>query len=122
MTWRYEQSTGILTRDGVYFCRGYSGHGVGKNNPNMETVPNIGPIPKGKWKLTAMTDTQEHGPRVIRLRAVPGTATTYGRDGFLIHGDSIAAPGEASQGCIIIGRFHRELMWNTKDVDLEVVA
>lgn len=121
MTWRYEQASGNLSRDGIFLCRGYAGHGVGKNNPDMQTVHDVGPIPRGRWRMTAMLDTPEHGPRVIRLRAEEGTVT-FGRDGFLIHGDSIAAPGEASHGCIIIGRIQREQVWRTQDTALEVVA
>lgn len=121
MTWRYRQSTGELSRDGIFFARGYAGYGEGKNNPAMQTVHDIGPIPTGKWRMTAMMDLPANGPRCIRLAPMEGTQT-WGRDGFLIHGDSLARPGMASHGCIVIGRTQRELMWMTEDRVLEVVA
>jgi Protein of unknown function (DUF2778) len=31
-----------------------------------------------------------------------------GRSGFLIHGDSVSHPGDASDGCIILSRAERE--------------
>jgi hypothetical protein len=37
----------------------------------------------------------------MRLTPFPGTQT-YGRDGFLIHGDNVLH--DASQGCIILDR------------------
>ncbi len=118
--WRYEQSTGNLSRDGIFFTRGYSGFESGKNNPAMQTVHDVGPIPVGRWILGAIMDSPSHGPRCIRLSPAEGT-NTWGRDGFLIHGDSLARPGKASHGCIIIGRVQREQMWGTKDHILEVV-
>ena len=121
MTWRYSQATGELSRDGIFLCRGYAGFEEGKNNPAMQTVHDVGPIPQGRWTMTAMMDLPANGPRCIRLRPKEGTLT-WGRDGFLIHGDSAAAPGRASHGCIIIGRLQRELVWNTQDRELEVVA
>jgi hypothetical protein len=118
--WRYVQSTGEMLRDGIFLSRGYSGFENGKNNPAMCSVHDIGPIPSGKWKMTMIFDHPARGPRCIRLDPAEGTVT-FGRDGFLIHGDSISNPGNASQGCIIMGRVQRELIWGTKDTDLEVV-
>jgi hypothetical protein len=121
VTWRYSQSTGELSRDGIFLCRGYAGHGPGLNNPEMESVHDIGPIPKGTYRMVAMVDSPTIGPRAIMLVPEEGTQT-YGRDSFRIHGDSLAAPGakDASHGCIVAGRIHRELIWGTKDNVLEV--
>jgi len=47
--------------------------------------------------------------------------STFGRDGFLIHGDSVRHPGDASEGCIILPRRFRERIWTSEDTDLEVV-
>ena len=48
-------------------------------------------------------------PSPFSLRLTPDPANDMcGRDGFLIHGDSIAHPGTASQGCIILNRLQRE--------------
>ena len=122
--WTYSQTSGAF-RGGVgttvIVSRGYSGAGEGKNNPMLQAKPNVGPIPQGRWTITAIFDSAAHGPRCLRLAANPGTVT-FGRDGFLIHGDSMARPGEASQGCIILPRSVREYVWQSGDRHLEVTA
>jgi len=121
-SWTYSQKTGELQQDGQSVATGYSGSGPGKNNPEMQTVHNVGPIPQGDWTISGPpTNTAEHGPYVLRLN--PDTATeTFGRSGFLMHGDSKTAPGMASQGCVILPREVREKVWQSGDRDLEVVA
>jgi hypothetical protein len=46
----------------------------------------------------------------------------FGRDGFLIHGDSVEHPGTASHGCIIMSRAIREAIAQSDDHELNVVA
>lgn len=99
----------------------YSGHGEGKNNPEMVSVPNVGPIPPGKYRYGKAQDTEQHGPLVLPLTPLPGT-DTFGRSGFLIHGDSISHPGEASRGCIIAPHLLRLAMNASQDRILEVIA
>lgn len=112
----------MLDKDGVLVARNvYSGFGEGKNNPAMESVHDVGPIPEGLWKISGPPqDTETHGPYVLALYPQKGTET-YGRSGFLIHGDSIAAPGTASHGCIICDRRTRSAIWQSADYDLTVV-
>jgi hypothetical protein len=43
--WTYAQKTGELQQDGKNVATGYSGAGPGKNNPEMENIRNVGPIP-----------------------------------------------------------------------------
>lgn len=118
----YSQSTGKLCRNCEYLATGYSGKGEGKNNPAYQQVPDVGPIPQGNWKIVSLTiPNTPHGPYVLRLEPAPGTKL-FGRDGFLIHGDSIQHPGEASEGCIIMPRAIRETLWQSGDKDLLVVA
>lgn len=38
----------------------------------------------------------------------------------MIHGDSIARPGTASEGCVILDRSMREQIWSGGDHTLEV--
>ena len=45
-----------------------------------------------------------------------------GRSVFFIHGDSINNPDTTHNGCIILGLKYRELMWDSKDKDLLVIA
>jgi len=120
--WTYAQKTGVLQRNGQLVGTGYSGFDNGKNNPDMQAVPDVGPIPRGDWTIVGPPfNTAEHGPFVLRLDPSPAT-NTFGRDGFLMHGDSIQAPGTASKGCIIMPRTVREAVWNSGDKELEVVA
>ena len=122
LAWTYTQSTGELQQNSKQRATGYSGAGEGKNNPAMEHVRDVGPIPRGAWTITGPpSDSRSHGPYVLRLEPAAETAT-HGRDGFLIHGDSKAHPGSASQGCIILPRAVREEIWHSGDRDLEVVA
>lgn len=120
MTWRYEQETGQLSQNGVDVAIGYSGAGNGKNNPSMQDVKKIGPIPCGGYTIGEPHNTPTHGPYVLRL--TPDTNNEmFGRDGFLIHGDSKEHPGQASEGCIIVPRAIREQIWDSGDTRLEVV-
>jgi hypothetical protein len=121
MTWVWDQSTGEMRRDGAVVGRGYAGRDLGKNNPHMQAAVGVGPIPRGRWKLADLRLTgASTGPYTIVLEPCPGT-DTCGRSAFRIHGDSIAAPGEASHGCIILGPAIRRRIWESGDHDLEVV-
>jgi hypothetical protein len=120
--WTYSQKTGELQQDGKPVATGYSGAGPGKNNPEMEQVQNVGPIPQGDWLIVGPpVNTVTHGPFVLHLKPAPATQT-FGRDGFLVHGDSVEHPGRASEGCIILPRAVREQIWNSGDQELKVVA
>ena len=120
--WTYAQKTGELQQDGQHVATGYSGAGDGKNNPDMQSIPNIGPIPQGDWTITGPpVNTAEHGPYVLRLAPKEET-DTFGRSGFLMHGDSRNAPGTASHGCVILPRPVREQIWQSGDQELEVVS
>jgi hypothetical protein len=120
--WTYSQKTGELQQDGKHVATGYSGAGSGKNNPEMENVHNVGPIPQGDWTIVGPPiNTAEHGPYVLALKPCADTPT-FGRDGFLLHGDSKESPGCASHGCIIMPRPAREQVWKSGESDLEVVA
>jgi hypothetical protein len=121
VTWKYEQENGQLSQNGADVAIGYSGAGGGKNNPAMQEAQRIGPIPRGRYTIGEPVNTETHGPYVLRL--TPDDANDmHGRSGFLIHGDSVKAPGTASEGCIIMPRWVREQIWNSGDLDLEVVA
>lgn len=121
--WVYQQSTGILKKDGKLVAVGYSGYGhtkeTGRNNPNMEHVVARGPIPRGRWKITGKPyDSKKVGPFALILEPVGHDA--HGRSAFRIHGNNKA--NNASNGCIILARPIREYIWKTGDRDLEVIA
>lgn len=122
MSWTYEQATGrLLDPDGEVVGIGYSGMGNGKNNPQFQNVHNVGPIPEGRWLIGTPMNSQTHGPFAMPLVPDPSTQL-FGRDAFLMHGDSVHAPGTASQGCIIMARDVRDKVWASNDHELEVVA
>lgn len=117
--WLYRITTGELFRRVT--AEGYSGHGEGVNQPDLQDVKKVGPIPFGKWTIGPARDDTGHGPVVMTL--TPGEDTeTYGRSGFLIHGDLVGHVGEhlASEGCIILPRMVREQIAASGDHDLVV--
>lgn len=119
--WTFKQSTGELFRDDVYDAIGYAGHAEGRDNPALQTVANVGPLPQGHYTIEPPRDTATHGPFVLSLTPDQGNAM-YGRGGFLIHGDATADPGNASHGCMIFARVVRERIWASGDHLLQVIA
>lgn len=127
MAWLYEQSSGKLLHDGEFVAQGYSGTGIGKNNPDMQDHIGLGPLPRGRYSIHVICDGNGNwidyeGKKspVMRLVPAPGNQM-FGRDGFLIHGDSVHAPGTASHGCIIEAHDIRVRIAQSGDPDLEVV-
>ena len=119
----YVQSTGdIVLHTGVWLSGGYSGHGEGVNNPDDQYMPNIGPIPVGTYTMGEPFTHPTAGPFVMRLTPLPGT-NTHGRDGFLMHGDTVSMDHTASHGCIVASRGHRSMVDETSvDRLLRVVS
>jgi len=117
----YEQATGLFTIHTPLPRRfvGYSGHGRGRNNPDLQAVRCTGPIPRGVWTVSRAWDDSKHGPICFRLTPKPGT-DTFGRSGFLIHGDNVR--GDASLGCIILEREARRAIALHKVDTLIVVS
>jgi hypothetical protein len=120
--WTYAQRSGdLFAADGELVATGYAGAGEHKNRPESEIVRNKGPLPRGRYTMQSPRSTQTNGPYVIRLVPDPGNVM-HGRTGFLIHGDSRATPGAASEGCIVLPRLIREHLWHSGDHLLKVVA
>lgn len=116
----YQQNSGVLSFNGEIIAKGYSGFGEGKNNPAMEKIADIGPIPRGVYNIGPSYDDKEKGPCVMRL--TPSLWTDpHGRSGFMIHGDSIIHPGMASHGCIILMHDVRIEISEGTDKIIEVV-
>ena len=118
--WIYRQANGQLWLGEECVGCGYSGCGVGKNNPVMEDVHNVGPIPRGRYLIGPAHDTTTHGPYVLDLTPCD-VLGMHGRGGFLIHGDNRHDPGMASHGCIVLPRDIRERIGTSGIELLEVV-
>lgn len=108
----YQQSTGALTDDdGVFLCTGYAGRdGVvlmegrppvnGKNNPELQNLHNVGPLPRGTYTISPLHVVPHLGP-CCALTPDPANVM-FGRSGFFIHLDNPAHVGASSDGCIVL--------------------
>jgi hypothetical protein len=136
MSWKFVISTGQLSHDGMPVAACYSGRGTGKDKPAFCNAPmgslgldNFGPLPTGKYTIGVAEDDPRLGPIAMRLTPDPANQM-FGRAGFFIHADSVAHPGEASEGCIVptqgvageTGRQIRTMISTTTDRELEVDA
>jgi hypothetical protein len=119
VSYRWEQSTGHVTGPDVD-AYGYSGRGLGKNNPAMDGVRNFGPIPCGRYAIGAPITHEHLGIYVLPLTPLPGT-NTFGRSGFFWHGANPQHPDDSSEGCPISKFDVRETVWRSGDHELEVV-
>ena len=120
--WTYGQRSGTLyDATDHYIAMGYSGYGLCKNDPAAQDRRHEGPIPRGLYTIEAPVDTKTHGPYVLWL--VPDAENEMcGRSAFGLHGDSLVAPGHASEGCVILPRLVRQRIWHSDDHRLRVVA
>ncbi len=107
----YAQSTGRLvcfdptTGHPYVDTPGYSGSGLGRNNPNMQDVPYVGPIPQGCWVVGAPTGRRGTGPYSLPLTPLPDNdvfSTPRDPNSFLLHGPNTRRPNDSSTGCPII--------------------
>jgi len=122
MAWTYEQLTGKLyNAGGEWIATGYSGIGPGLNNPVEQTIPDVGPIPAGRYEIGKAFTHPVCGPISMPLAPLAGT-NTFGRSGFLIHGDTASANHTASHGCIIMPPRIRSQIDASIDKTLYVVA
>lgn len=99
--WVYRQSTGLLSHNGQPFIVGYAGRGSGFNDPEMQNVSKIGPLPQGQYTIGLALQHAHLGSVVLAL-APSKTNEMFGRDGFFIHGDNTQVNHTASEGCIVV--------------------
>ena len=121
MTWTYKQSTGDLADpNGDYAGTGYSGAAIARNDGAEQSVPNVGPIPVGRYTIgPSYNEVPGLGPCVMHLDPTPET-NTFGRSAFRIHGDNVNH--DASHGCVILGPSIRHLIAASEDRMLDVIA
>ena len=125
--WKWDQSSGELSRNGVFLSKGYSGKGRGVNNPALQAMVGYGPLPAGPWKIVDLYNSAQVGPYALVLHAVDATPgddrhDPTGRGAFRIHGDTAKGDRSASKGCLILPRPVRERIWKSGDRDLLVIA
>ena len=121
MSWVYFQSSGQIFYRGALVGTGYAGFGEGVNNPEDETIPNVGPIPVGNYTIGPAFTHPTAGPITMCLTPLEGT-NTFGRDGFLIHGDTASMDHTASHGCIIMPHPVRVTVATSNDRTLTVTV
>jgi hypothetical protein len=115
---------------------GYSGNREGLNNPAMESVRDVGPLPEGVYDMDAPIDHPRLGPFAIPLIPRPENVM-HGRNGFYIHAKRKTEPQSepvgtpmaelrevelSSDGCIAQVRAIRQAAWLSLDHVLAVVA
>lgn len=126
MAWTYSQSTGKLTNPlGAVVAVCYSGGNCGKvpqavNNPSMQGIKSVGPLPRGVYTLGTPVEDSHLGPLAIPLLPDPGNQM-FGRGGFYMHGDTPEMNHSASEGCIIAPHAIRAMCAASTDKRLEVV-
>jgi hypothetical protein len=120
MTWTYKQISGAILWNSELMGVGYSGIDDGLDNPSKQDVANVGPIPVGTYDIGPGFQHPSCGPLSMRLTPQPDTKT-FGRAGFLIHGDNTAMDHTASHGCIILARSIRQAINESDDKTLVVV-
>lgn len=147
MSWVWEQSTGTMYRpDGTVLGRGYAGHGSGINNPAMQAIPNVGPVPcgpnntDGEYTIGPLLPNTEPGPlrhlgtnvaQLIPSDEQAAFIKLLGREpfSFYIHGGVAGEPAvptegmpvpSASEGCIVLGRDLRMAVLQSEDRKLIV--
>lgn len=101
---------------------GYSGHGNALNNPAAQDRHGVGPIPIGRYTIGPARKPVDHlGPLAMPL--MPDSANEmHGRSALFIHGDNAKLNHSASDGCIILAHGFRQMIDDSTDDQLVVVA
>lgn len=119
-TWQITSGT-LLNLNSIPVGKGYAGHGEGLNNPAKADVPDVGPLPPGRYKIGQPIDDHQVGVYAMPLTPDPSNEM-YGRFAFFIHGDNPKLNHTASDGCIILPRSVRNDIANSGDDELNVEA
>jgi hypothetical protein len=99
----------------------------GKNNPDMDGVANIGPLPLGDYTIRWLSDEEAKahahlGPMLAEL--IPDAQNDMkGRSGFFIHGAARDPHrhGQESRGCTVLERIPRQAVKDSGETSVRVV-
>jgi type VI secretion system (T6SS) effector TldE1-like protein len=125
----YSQSTGSLKQAISHALTvigtGYAGGNCGKNpegrnNPAMEGVRCVGPLPRGVYTIGAPVDHTHLGPCAMPLTPDPAN-DMMGRSAFFIHADTVTF-GDASEGCIVLGPTIRRHIADNLAIDNQITV
>lgn len=127
----YHQRTGKLEHDRLGLIGfGHSGdpEAGGMDNPAMQNVKSVGPLPVGDYTIGPPEDRPQHtGLYSLALTPWPKNVM-FNRGSFYIHGGRVGqALGVGGQGCIEIGPLQRwavggAVLGPQRDTHLRVVA
>ncbi len=124
--WQFEQSTGKFTYDGLDLLstgqafEGYAGNGDGLNNPAMQDVPAVGPLPEGIYTIGPAYHHPALGPVTMNLTPDKNNQM-FGRADFRIHGRKYPGDLTASHGCIVLDHEARLSIEASRDRGLQVI-
>jgi hypothetical protein len=130
--WTFYQKTGnLIDKNGNLISSGWSGNGLGKNNPDMQFVKDVGVLPAGLYDILAPIQNPTTGNYSLPLS--PDVSNVmFGRGNFFIHGsymgeitpdgfaviDGVKKP--VSEGCIVLPLDVRTNIWESGDHLLRV--
>lgn len=120
MPWVYKVSVHKFYLNGTFqFDAEYSGRPEFWNDSANECVSNKGPLPRGTYTIGPAFNHPR--TRAYTMRLTPFIENQMcGRDGFMIHGNSVAHPTQASDGCIILNLSGRKIINGSTDKILVV--
>lgn len=122
MQLNFNQTTGVISaEDGTIVTHGWSGNHDGKNNPDKQEIPCLGPLPRGTYAIQPWEAHHDHlGPMVAFLKPDPANEM-FGRGDFFIHGpaNDPTKYGQESKGCIVVPREGRQAV---KDLDPDTMV
>lgn len=120
--WKFIQSTGeMIAPDGEVF-NGYAGNGPGLNNPAMQNVPKVGPLPVGQYTIGELESSHGHLGTNVAALIQSEANDMFGRSAFYIHGRKGPDDMDASEGCIVMDHDDRMKVLTSADRQLVVVA
>ena len=109
VTYKWVQAKGELKLGENVLATGYAGAPGHKNKTESEQLKNLGPIPRGGYEITLIYPKHEKFGQYCCVLKPDLKNKMFGRSAFMIHADSIAKPGEASEGCIVLGPKYRAI-------------